>query len=164
MTTLLCHHEQSSLGRLRSHRLLRTLSYRMVTMNSPLARRVASLGLCVVDLSSPFQAVLVFGALLARLYPMGVRRGTPPSCPQHGSASGEAALPPSLLLSLSLVNSPPHAVVVWGPISLAKPGSAHDSVKALACLPEQSAFTPSFHSITGLHVSIIAITHTSKPA
>ena len=93
MMTLLCLHEQSSLGRLRSHRLLRTLSYRMVTMNSPLARRVASLRLCVVDLSSPSQAVLVFGALLARLYPMGVRRGTPPSCPRHGSASVEASRP-----------------------------------------------------------------------
>ena len=101
MMTLLCLHEQSSLGRLRSHRLLRTLSYRMVTMNSPLARRVASLRLCVVDLSSPSQAVLVFGALLARLYPMGVRRGTPPSCPRHDSASVEASRP-RRPLSLSL--------------------------------------------------------------
>ena len=93
MMTLLCLHEQSSLGRLKSHRILQTLQFRIVTMNSPLARRIASLRLCVVDLSSLFQAVLVFGALLARHYPMGVRRGTPPSCPRHGSASVEASRP-----------------------------------------------------------------------
>ena len=100
-TTLLCLHEQSSLGRLRSHRLLQKLPARTVTMNSPLARRVTSLRLCVVDLSSPSQAVLAFGVLLARLYPTGVRRGTRPSCPRHGSASGEAVLPPSPFISFS---------------------------------------------------------------
>ena len=107
LMTPLCLHEQSSPGRLKSHRPLQTLPFRTVTMNSPLARRVASLRLCVVALSSLSPAVLVFGALLARLYPMGVRRGTPPLCPRHDSASGEATLPPSLLyFSLSFIAPP----------------------------------------------------------
>ena len=102
-----CLHEQGFLGRLQSHFLHQTLPTRTVTMNSPLARRLASLRLCVVVLSSLSLAVLAFGVLLARHYPMGVRRGTPPLCPQHDSASGEASLLPSLLYLFPSFIAPP---------------------------------------------------------